>query len=117
MLNHACDGTPECNVAHAFEFDPAPAEGPSECSGGSSVGGSSGGGGGGVGGNSKGVGPSSTGTPPGPRPRPRLVVRATRALAAGEECCYRYVPPSLPREERAALLRKGYGFDLEPGGA
>jgi hypothetical protein len=41
------------------------------------------------------------------------VVRATRPIKQGEECCYTYVPPSLSRAERACLLKKAYGFDLE----
>lgn len=49
-----------------------------------------------------------------PRRRPALVVTATQPLAAGDECCYSYVPPHLPHAERAALLLNGYGFRLPP---
>ena len=42
--------------------------------------------------------------------RPRLVVRATRAIARGEECCYSYLPKALPLAERARLLDAAYGF-------
>jgi hypothetical protein len=49
--------------------------------------------------------------------RPLLVVAATRPIAAGDECCYSYVPPHLPYAERAALLLKGYGFQLPPENA
>ena len=49
-----------------------------------------------------------------PCSRPVLVITAIRPIEAGEECCYSYVPPHLPYEERAALLFKGYGFHLRP---
>lgn len=43
--------------------------------------------------------------------QPILVVRATRAISAGDECCYSYVPPHLSLEDRRLLLKKTYGFD------
>lgn len=49
-----------------------------------------------------------------PYGRPVLVITAIKPIEAGEECCYSYVPPHLSYEERAALLFKGYGFQLPP---
>ena len=42
---------------------------------------------------------------------PELVIYAVRAIAVGEECCYSYVSPALPRAEQNALLKAGYGFE------
>ena len=44
----------------------------------------------------------------GARPRQRIV--ATAPIAAGDECCYSYLPPGLPLAERARLLLAAYGF-------
>ena len=49
-----------------------------------------------------------------PGGRPTLVITAVRPIRVGDECCYSYVPPHLPYEERAALLLAGYGFQLPP---
>jgi hypothetical protein len=46
--------------------------------------------------------------------RPELVVLATRPISKGEECCYSYVPPDMPRREQRELLLSAYGFDIGP---
>ena len=42
---------------------------------------------------------------------PGYVLRARRALAAGEECTVAYVPRAWPKARRAAELRSGWGFE------
>jgi hypothetical protein len=45
--------------------------------------------------------------------RPRLQIIAVKNISKGEECCYSYVPYDLPQEQKAELLKSGYGFDID----
>ena len=103
MLNHACAGTRACNVDHAFDLSGCPLAGELSSSGAPLASAST-----------QAPGQPLVGGGEAARGRPALVVRAARRIAAGEECCYSYVPHGLPFGERARLLKQGYGFDLAP---